>query len=218
MDCCDRVLDEVFDGENARRRLHDYRRSGATGSTRRLLDHLRAGGVTGWTVLEIGGGVGAVHLGLLDAGASSATDVDASSGFVAAAREEAARRGYGERVRHLVGDAVAKAAELEPADLVALDRVVCCYPDVEALMGLAAGRARRRLGVVMPRDGSWVGWAVRLANAWEWLNRRTFRMHAHGPGRVTELATQAGLQATYRHRGWFWETLVFDRAEGSPTA
>jgi len=212
MDCCERVLDDLFDETNARRRLRDYRRDGPRGSTRRLLEALAAGGVDGWTVLDIGGGVGAIHLGLLDAGAASAVDVDASNAFVKAARSEAERRGVGDRVRHLGGDAVLLGDRLEPADAVALDRVVCCYPAMPALIGLAAARARRRLGIVVPRDSARVRLAVSLANAWQRIRRQSFRMHAHRTRQIEEIALAAGLRPAYRHRGWFWETLVFERS------
>ena len=114
--------------------------------TTRLIDELAAGGVDGMTVLDIGAGVGAVHHALLVAGARSAVDVDASGPYLDVARGEAERRGLGDRVTYRKGDAVALAPELDDADLVALDRVVCCYGDMPGLVGAAAGRTRRRLG------------------------------------------------------------------------
>ncbi|MGZ8690915.1 MAG: class I SAM-dependent methyltransferase, partial [Aeromicrobium sp.] len=45
------------------------------------------------TVLDIGGGVGAVHHELLHSGAATAVDVDASRAYIAVAREEAERQG-----------------------------------------------------------------------------------------------------------------------------
>jgi magnesium-protoporphyrin O-methyltransferase len=55
--------------------------SGAQGprhTTQKLIDVLVAEGVNGLVVLDIGGGVGTVHLALLEAGARHAVDVDAS--------------------------------------------------------------------------------------------------------------------------------------------
>ena len=145
-----------FTERHARDDLAKLRRSGPVKTTRWLLDGLSVGGVAGWSVLDIGAGVGAVHLELLDAGAASAVDVDVSSAFVAAARDEAARRGRSDAVTYEIGDFVALAPSVEPADIVALDRVVCCYADMAALVSLSAARARRRYGLVYPRDTWWI--------------------------------------------------------------
>ena len=122
----------------------------AHAASRALIEALRAGGIDGQTVLDVGGGVGAVHHALLRSGAASAVDVDASRAYVATARAEAERQGHADRVRYLTGDFVALADDVGPADLVALDRVICCYPDMAALVGRSAALARRRYGPRLP--------------------------------------------------------------------
>ncbi len=44
---------------------------------------------------------------------------------------------------HHLGDFVEVAGSIQPADIVTLDRVICCYPDVERLVGLSSQRATR---------------------------------------------------------------------------
>ena len=188
MDCCDpEVYDRQFDTREADREVREFRRNGPRGSTARLISALSEGGVDGLTVLDIGAGVGAVHQTLLEAGAASATDVDASAPYLEAARREAERRGIADRVTYLRGDAVRLAAELPEADLVALDRVVCCYADMEALVAVAATRARRRLGMVLPKDGRWIRAASRVEQPLERAARRPVpgacAPHRRGPGR-----------------------------------
>jgi 2-polyprenyl-3-methyl-5-hydroxy-6-metoxy-1,4-benzoquinol methylase len=127
VDCCEPTLyDDQFDARRVDDRLREYRRNGPNGWTSRLVAGLAKGGVDGLTVLDIGAGVGAVHHALLAAGAASAVDVDASGPCIAAARNEAERRGLDGRVSYLKGDAVTLAPDIGAADLVALDRVVCC--------------------------------------------------------------------------------------------
>ena len=212
MDCCDpNIYDDTFDAERAERTLREFRRKGPNGWTARLISELSDGGVEGLTVLDIGAGIGAVHHALLDAGASSAMDVDASGPYIAAARAEAARRGLEARVSYRRGDAVALADEIPEADLVALDRVVCCYPRMEALVGVAADRTRRRLGMVLPRDDAWIRAGVGLSNAWSALVRDPFRVHVHRTADVLAVAAAHGLTPASRHHGTFWQTLVLDR-------
>ncbi len=153
---CACAVGNEFGEATARRDLRSYRKSGPARTTRWLLEGLRGDGVAGLTVLDIGAGVGAVHLDLLKDGAASAIDVDGSPAYVTVAREEATQQGLVEKVSYVVGDFVARAPTIAPADLVVLDRVVCCYPDMDALVRQSVARARLRYGLVYPvtRGGS----------------------------------------------------------------
>lgn len=213
MDCCDpAVYDDQFDARRAEDRLREYRRNGPNGWTSRLVAGLATGGVDGLTVLDIGAGVGAVHHTLLAAGAASAVDVDASGPYIAASRTEAERRGLADRVTYLKGDAVALAPDLAEADLVALDRVVCCYPHMEALVRVAADRTRRRLGMVLPRDDAWIRAGVDVSNRWSAFRGNPFRVHAHRTADVLAVAMAGGLVPLASHRGRFWQTMILERA------
>jgi SAM-dependent methyltransferase len=206
--CC---YDETFDERHARERLREYRRRGARGLTRRLIEALRADGVAGATVLDIGGGVGAVHLALLEAGAARAIDVDASGPFLATALDEATRLGLADRVDHRKGDFVAVADTVPVADVVALDRVICCYHDDSALLAAAASHARRRVGFVAPRDAWWTRAGSGLMNGWQRLRRDPFRFYVHRSAGIAGTLRAAGLERSHLERGWFWQLEVFER-------
>jgi SAM-dependent methyltransferase len=213
VDCCQPDLyDNQFDARHARDRLREYRRNGPKGSTARLIEALSRGGVDGLTVLDIGAGVGAVHQSLLAAGAASATDVDASGPYIAAAKEEAERRGLADRVRYVKGDAVRAGPDVAEADVVALDRVVCCYVDMEGLVRMASTHTRMRLGMVFPRDSAWIRAGVDLSNRWSRVRGDPFRVYVHRTDAVLAIAREAGLEPVSAHRGWFWQTLVLERA------
>jgi hypothetical protein len=109
------------------------------------------------------------------------------------------------------GDAVAILPGLPAADLVALDRVVCCYPHMEALVRAAAGRTRRRLGMVLPRDDAWVRAGVDVSNWWSAVRRNPFRVHVHRTAAVLAAATADGLVPVEQHRGRFWQTMILER-------
>ncbi len=195
----------------ARRSLRSYRRSGPPRTTAWLIDGLRAGGIEGMTVLDIGAGVGAVHLELLASGATAATDVDGSPAFVAVARAESERRGVADRVTHQVGDFVALAPVIEAADIVALDRVVCCYPDMEALVKLSVAHSRRRYGLVYPRDLWWIRAGSRIMNAFARLARQQVRAHIHSTAAVDAIVRTAGFAPLLRRTNVFWQVVVYDR-------
>ena len=210
--CCSSCYDSAFNGRLAERELREYRRKGPGRASRAVAEALGRKGVEGRTVLEIGGGVGAVHQQLLARGASRVIDVDASRPYLEAARAEAERLGVADRVRFEYGDFVALAPTIEPADLVALDRVVCCYGDVDALVGLAAARTRRRLAITIPPDSWPVRAVLAIGNSWYRLTRKAYRAYAHSHERVIAAARAAGLEPAgpVTPVGW-WRLLVFER-------
>ena len=203
-----------FGERAARNELRAYRRHGPERTTAWLIEGLAAGGVDGLTVLDIGAGVGAVHHELLALGAAAATDVDGSPAYVAAAQEEARRRGTADLIRHEVGDFVALAADLEPADLVALDRVVCCYPDMAALVRLSVAHARRRYGLVYPRDSWWIRIGTPILNASMRLARQKVRAYIHPTASVDALVRAGGFAPRLRKTSLFWQVVVYERLAG----
>lgn len=162
-------------------------------------------------MLDIGGGIGVVDHELLAAGAATATIVEASTASAEAARVEARERGTDDRVAIVRGNFVGRAADLEPADIVTLDRVICCYPDVEALVGLSLARARRLYGIVLPRDRWLARFAIGLTNAWFRLRGKAYRAFAHPNAIVDRLAAAAGLRLAAESGTFFWRVAVFER-------
>ena len=209
---CACAVGNEFGERAARRDQRTYRRNGPDRTTSWLLEGLTAGGVDGLTVLDIGAGVGAVHLSLLASGASSAVDVDGSPAYIAVAKGEAARAGVGDSVRYEVGDFVELAPVIEPADLVALDRVICCYPDMHALVRLSTERARLRYGVVYPRDTAWIRVLGSVANAIPRLFRRRFRLWVHRTTDVDAIVRGAGFAPRLQRSTLFWQVVVYERA------
>jgi 2-polyprenyl-3-methyl-5-hydroxy-6-metoxy-1,4-benzoquinol methylase len=212
-------VEEVFGERTARHDVRRYRRRGPSKPTRLLLDALAREGIAGATVLDIGGGVGAIQHELLAAGARHATGVEASAAYLRVAAEEAARRGNADRIVQQHGDFVALADQIEAADVVTLDRVICCYADMESLVGRSADRARRLYGLVYPRDTWWVALAIRLTNLAMRVARRTFRAHVHRTRAVDAVAREHGLAPKLTQRaGPVWQVVVYERGTTSASS
>lgn len=212
MSCCQcQGLEELFDEEYVRGELADYHAKGPDQTTRELVHALRAAGVQGLTLLDIGGGLGAIQHELLDAGVERATSVEASRAYLDAARDEAQRRGLAERIRFEHGDFVDLAEGLAPADIVTLDRVICCYPDMVMLVGLSAARARRFYALVFPRDTWWIKFGLALQNVYQKLRRSHYRAFAHSTKAVEEIIASYGLRRFTYQRTLFWQVVVYRR-------
>jgi hypothetical protein len=204
----------MFSGRQARRDLRRYRRKGLPGDARQVVDFLRGEGLEGARVLEAGGGIGAAAVELLHAGAERAVNVELASGYEGAAAELLREEGIaGDRVERRIGDFVATAAELEPADVVMMNRVVCCYPDYAALLGAAASHARRFLVFTYPRDAALARAVVRAANLVQRLARRDFRAYVHPPRAMLAVAEAHGLRVVHEHRGAVWQVAALARRE-----
>ena len=208
-----RGIVQEFNSSVARRELRRYRRRGPRGTTRTLVDLLRSEGVRGRTFLDVGGGVGVIQHELMASGASSGADVDASPAYLAACRDEATRRGYDQSISYLQGDLIDVASFVDPADIVTLDRVLCCYPDMPALVDASASRARRVYGVVIPRESRLMRFAVRTINFIQTLRRRPFRVFVHASADVDARVTAHGLDKRYHGHSLFWQVLLYTRRD-----
>jgi magnesium-protoporphyrin O-methyltransferase len=199
---------KVFGERTARRDLRKYRRRGLDRAARRIADFLVGGGVAGDSVLEVGGGVGAIQLELLKAGAARTTNIELSPEYEPHAAE---LLGDDPRVERRVGDFVRDAAELEPADDVVLHRVVCCYPDPEALVGAAADHARRRLVLSFPPDTALFRAGSAVVNAFLALTRTEFRTFIHPVTTILAAARARGLEPALETRTPMWRIVGFER-------
>lgn len=217
MTCCYRcAAADKFNAPVARRDLRRLRRRGLTLPTRRMLDAVRACPLPNRpTLLDIGGGIGAIHHILLEQGFSSATHVDASPAYLAAATEEAERLGHAGRVQFRLAEFPAEAAGVPPADVVTLDRVVCCYSDYESMLGAAAARARHVLALSYPRSRWLTRMFVTVSNAVRRLRGQAFRVYVHPPLRIHAALEAARMRRAWAGGTWIWAVEVFERNAGT---
>ncbi len=203
---------ERFDRTTARRDLRRFRRRGPDGSTRSLLSAVQAASLPPRpSLLDIGGGIGAIHHFLLDHGFENATHVDASDSYLAAAAEEAQRRGHEGKVRFLFAAFPDDAPDVPQADVVTLDRVVCCDPDYVRLLGAAARRSRCALAFSYPHPRWIVRAYVTVHNLIRRIQKRRFRTFVHPPDRMKAVLESAGMRSAWVGGTWIWAVELFER-------
>jgi magnesium-protoporphyrin O-methyltransferase len=210
--CCDpRGCDRFFGGRFASKMAERYRRRGLDRAARRMVVFLEQRGIEGATVLEVGGGVGEIEIELLERGARSAVNLELSPAYDAEALRLLREKGLEQRADRRIHDIAADPESVEPADVVVLHRVVCCYPDYERLLG-AAGDHARRLVVFsyLPRNA-----VSRLVLATQNLvfriRRMEFRTFAHPPAAMLAVLEARGLRHTYSHHGRVWQVAGLER-------
>jgi magnesium-protoporphyrin O-methyltransferase len=176
-----------------------------------MLEAVSARDVKGASVLEVGGGIGALQIELLKRGVAHAANVEVSVACLTASQELAARLEFGDRLNCHRADFAGAADSVPAADLVILHRVVCCYPDMPRLVFAAASHARRTLALSFPRDE----WYVRMyieAQAW-WMQMRgsNFRNYVHSPDAIRRVAAEGGLKPVRQSFSGAWQILIFER-------
>ena len=210
--CCDDDLALIgCDGRDAEAQLEEWQELGTSESTQALLDAVLDEGVEGARLLNVGAGIGIVHLELLDAGAASAVDVDASREYLAVAQAEAERRGVADRVQHHYGDLVELADGLPETDIVTLDHVICCYPYVDRLLRAAIRPATRLVAMSYPHDAWWLRVYMRAHNVWWALQRRPDAWYIHRRARVDRLMGDGGFREHKWTRVGTWQVVLYRR-------
>lgn len=208
-DCCTpRGYRRIFSERSAHAAAARYRKKGLDGTSQRIVDLLLKQGVEGKSVLEVGGGIGAIQVELLRAGASRAVSIELTPTYEVAAAELLAAMGMAKRIERRVLDFVDAGAEVEAADIVVLNRVVCCYPDMPRLVGTAADHARGTLVLSFPKQQWWTRAALAMGNLVFRLTRREFHVFLHPPARIRQEAEAHGLKVSSDQSGLFWEVLT----------
>jgi hypothetical protein len=217
-DCCTpRGYRQIFSERGARAQARDYRRHGLDATSRRIVDLLNERGLQGLTLLEIGGGIGAIQIELLKAGASRAVSVELTPTYEASAIELLREAGLEGRVERRVMDFVDAGAELAAADIVVMNRVVCCYPDLARLEGAAAEHTLQTLVMSFPKERWWTKAVVWMANAGMVLTRRQFRLFLHPVAQIWATAESHGLERSLSRPGMLWEIALMQRPAPHPT-
>ncbi len=191
--------------------MRSYRKRGLDPMAMGMVDFLVSSGVDGADVLEVGGGVGAVQIELLKAGVAKTVNAELSSGYEDAALKLAKEEGVEDRITRQLGDFVENDDDFEPADIVVMNRVVCCYPWMEKLMGAAVAKTGRYLALVFPRQKWWVKWGIGFGNGFMTLRGCDFRGFVHPVDEIEAVATEAGFVVRHADNNFIWQALVLER-------
>jgi magnesium-protoporphyrin O-methyltransferase len=211
--CCrSGVCEEMFKPRKARGTLRRYRKKGLDNLEREMVSIASAQPLTGARILEIGGGIGTIQAELLAAGARSGEVLELVSAYEPYARELAREKGIEDRSAFRIADILEYPEAVAPADIVVLNRVVCCSPEGVRLTAVAAKLAGRMLLVIYPRDRSVVRVGMRFINGMFSMMGRSFRVFLHAPSSLSAAARAEGLSVAGTSRTFAWELTAFRRS------
>ena len=211
-DCCTpKGYQQIFSEKNATGEAKRYRRKGLDGTSRRIADIVKERGVEGRTLLEVGGGIGAIEIELLKEGMARAVNVELTPTYESAAGELLREAGLADRVERRVMDFVDAGTEVDTADVVVMNRVICCYSDMPKLAGAAAEHAKGMLVMSFPNSRWWTRLGLTLANFGFRVIRMQFRVFLHPPALILTTVEQHGFRTKLNERGLLWQVAVLER-------
>ena len=200
-----------FFGKEAAKYGRSFERKGPDAAQRALIGLVeREGGARG-DVLDVGCGVGPVHLSLLSKGVGHATGVDVAEPMLQEARRQAERVGLTDRVDYRVGDFVALAADLPDADLAVLDKVVCCYENVDAIVDVSMAKTHRLLAMSFPRDTRISRLVIRIVIGCTKLFGGGFHPFLHDWRRMGQRIVDGGFELAQSARTVAWQINIYRR-------
>lgn len=204
----------MFSARHARREVRRYERRGLDTTSRRIVELLRLQGVEGRTLLEVGGGVGTVQIELLKLGVANAVNVEITPTYEDAAATLLQRAGLEHRVERKMMDFADAKSNVEAADIVIMNRVICCYPDMPRLAAAAAAHSLQMLVLSFPKERWWTHTGLAVGNLVLRATRRHFKVYVHRPELILAAAEEHGLITTFNQAGRFWQVAVLERVGG----
>jgi len=170
-------------------------------------------GLGGKTVLDIGCGTGFFALETMRHGAASSVGIDLSAEAIREANEYAREAGFQDMAKFEVANAASE--RLPSSDVVVMDKVLCCYPDVDALLKTASGSSRELLGFVVPRDEGWMKPFMRcgaaMINTVEKLRRTGVKFYLHPLNSIDRQLVENGFQQLSKTKSRIWLVYLYKR-------
>lgn len=212
MNCCQQQgIESEFNQKYVTKDIKRHRKKGIGKTTRWLIEAVQKAGTEGMTLLDIGGGIGAIQHQLLRDGVRSASAVEISPAYLAAAKEEADRLGLRDRIRFYQGDFIELGPNIPTADIVTLDRVICCYPDMPELVKLSSDKSEKLLALVYPLDTLLIRIVSIIGIIFLRIKRSSFRFYVHSSNAVHKKITGNNFRQIFYRRSLIWQVVVYER-------
>jgi magnesium-protoporphyrin O-methyltransferase len=213
MNCCSLEGTNKFFNTQAGSMARRFKKKGLRAEQKLLAEGIQKNGAVHEEILEIGCGVGALHVTLLKQGAAKATGIDISTRMIATAQQLAAEMALQERTRYQQGDFVALHESVPAAEIALLDKVICCYQDAQTLIVRSTAKARKLYAVSYPRQSRLVRFGFRLAISLLKLLRVSFHPYYHSPAQIESWIAEQGFEKKYEKNTFVWAVQVYRRQD-----
>lgn len=208
--CCE-ITNSQFDESIAKGNLKDYLKKGPAKQTKLILEAVRSLKLKNVSLLDIGGGIGMIYHELMNDVINKAVHVDASSAYLKVAKEESVKRGYAEAIQFIHADFTDVEKDISSADIVTLDRVICCYPYYQNLLKAAAEHAKHAVVLTYPRENWYLRIALGVVNFFQKLRNDPFRIFIHPVQQIENLMKEHGFSRVANKQLFIWEMALYKK-------
>jgi len=211
--CCQLAYSNTFDSKRANKEMNDYLSIGPKKSTNYLLEPLRAHVTPKDSLMDIGSGVGAVIWELLDAGINKATYLDISPGYSQVFKDQINLRGMEKQIQVETGDFAELYKNINPSDIVTLDKVICCYQDYQPLVSLSSKKCKRLYAYTIPRNVWWVKAVNGIGAILKSFHKNHLQSLVHSTTKIEELVLDEGFNKIFENSNREWLTVIYERGQ-----
>lgn len=206
--CCG--ADKLFDLKTANKQYKRYLKKGPSRVTSKLIGQLEDFNIEG-TLLDVGGGIGAIQWWFLANGGKETFGVDASSGYTEIAQEHARKSCFEDRTHFFVGDLMDHCSNIPKANHISLDKVICCYPNYQEILNVVCGLSTHTVSLTYPMDGI----IARIIRSFGVLMMKIrgnpFRPFVHRVTSVRALFSENGYVLKKRELSFPWHVETYQR-------
>jgi magnesium-protoporphyrin O-methyltransferase len=212
MNCCkENVIEKQFDKHRVNSKVNEYHSKGVAKETRILIDSIKSLGIDGYSLLDIGCGLGSIGMELIESGLTDVENVEASSSFLESAKTESKKRNLIDKMKFTYGDFVKISESVSPADIVTLDKVICCYDELEPLVKLSCERTLEYYGVIYPRESWWAKAVIGFDNILRKIKGNTFRVFIYPTKEIDNIIKGQGLRRVFYKAMMVWQIVIYSR-------
>ena len=216
MSCCNRAeYNNTFDDQLAKQELGDYLKSGLKKSSLPFMKVLEALPLDNKSVLDIGGGIGALTFELFKKNILKVSHVDLSEPYVKTFRSEVDRRSLTEKVQSYHGDFLDFVNDIETADLVSLDKVICCYPDFDNLVRQSIKKSNVWYAYSIPRTNLTTRIYFFIDKIMNKLKGKNLSVFFHSKDAIERIVIESGFTKLTEKLDGYWRVVLFKKSSVS---
>lgn len=207
--CCG--ADLFFNKKTAEKEYRKYLKKGPSRVTAKIIQQLRQQEIEGKSMVDVGGGIGALQWWFLDNGGKQTTDIDASSGYLKQAEYHAAQKGWQNNTRFVMGDCVEVYNEIDDPHFITLVKVVCCYPNFEEILDSSCKKAIGHVSLSYPIDGI-ISQSIRMfGDLFFMLKGSPYRPFVHSVKKIRDVFARNEYQRITHDIAFPWHVETYAR-------
>ena len=131
--------------------------------------------------------------------------------MIAGARELSVEVGHENRTSYLLGDFVEMYGRIEAADVTILDKVVCCYENVDELLQQSLSKTKHLYALSFPRPNLLIKLVFHVPIAVGKLLGWSFHPYWHDWNRMKQQIEEVGFKPNFHASTFVWDVHVFER-------